>query len=143
MRSVLSYAQREMFSPDSSALYVVSGALFLLPWSLLLGSWLAFRKGPSLPEWRWRLAYAAMLIAALSTVLNMVWNGSWLSNGGSPHGMDAGPGLWQHLGRFLGWSFAAATVLSFFGKGKTRALMVGWAVSMWVVFQLIFMLQFD
>ena len=53
------------------------------------------------------------------------------------------PGLWQHLGPLLLWSFAAAIVLSFFGKGKTRVLMFGWSLSMLVVFQLIFMLQFD
>jgi hypothetical protein len=135
-----------MLSPGFRALYVVSAILFLLPWSLLFGSWLAFHpaKGVApLPAWRRLLVYAALLVAFVSTVLNMVWNASWLHNGGSPHGMGAGPGLWQHLGPFLVWSFLAATVLGFFGKGKARALLVGWSVSMYVVFQLIFMLQFD
>jgi hypothetical protein len=44
---------------------------------------------------------------------------------------------------FLVWSFVAAAVLSFFGKGRVRALMIGWSVSMWAVFQLNFVLQFD
>jgi hypothetical protein len=62
------------------------------------------------------LVCAAWLVALTSTVLNMIWNASWLHNGGSPHGMAAGPGLWQILGPFLVWTFAAATALSFFGK---------------------------
>jgi len=133
-------------APDSRALYIASVILFLLPWSLLFGSWSSFRRARSvapLPVWRRLLVCAALLVAFTSTVLNMVWNASWLHNGGSPHGMGAGPGLWQHLGPFLLWSFAAATLLGFFGKGKARVLMVGWSVSMYVVFQLIFMLQFD
>jgi hypothetical protein len=73
----------------------------------------------------------------------MLWNASWLESGGSPHGLEAGPGLWQHVGPFLVWSFIAATVLGFFGKGKMRALLAGWTVSMYVVFQLIFVLQVD
>ena len=77
----------------------------------------------------------ALLAASVSTVLNMAWNASWLKHGGSPHGMGAGPGLWQGLGPFLVWSFVVATVLSFFGKGKVRVLIIGWSVSMWAVFQ--------
>ena len=72
---------------------------------------------------------------AVSTVLNMAWNASWLKHGGSPPGMGAGPGLWQSLGPFFVWSFAAATVLSLFGKGKARVLMLGWSISMLAVLQ--------
>jgi hypothetical protein len=136
----------QMFSPDSRAFYIVSAILFLLPWSLLFFSWLAFNRAQAavpLPSWRRCLVSAALLAASVSTALNMVWNASWLRQRGSPHGRGAGPGLWQHLGPLLLWSFAAATVLSFFGKGKARVLMFGWSLSMWVVFQLIFMLPFD
>src|SRR5215468_5686557 len=135
-----------MLSPDSRSLYIASAILFLLPWSLLFGSWLVFHRAKGivpLPVWRRLLVYSAMLVAFASTVLNMVWNASWLRHGGSPHGMGAGPGLWQNLGPFLVWSFVAATVLSFFGKGKARLLMLGWSISMYAVFQLIFVLQFD
>jgi hypothetical protein len=131
---------------QSRALYIVSGIVFLLPWSLLLGSWLTFHRAKNvapLPAWRRFLVHAALLVAFVSTVLNMLWNASWLQSGGSPHGTGAGPGIWQKLGPFLVWSFAAATVLGFFGRGKTRALMVGWAISMYVVFQLIYFFQFD
>ena len=135
-----------MFSPDSRWLYIASAILFLLPWSLLLGSWIAFRRSKvvaPLPGWRLYLLYAAWLVALVATVLNMIWNASWLHEGGSPHGMGAGPGLWQALGPFLFWTFVAATALSCFGKGKTRGLMFGWSFSMWLVFQFIYFLQFD
>ena len=135
-----------MLSPDSRALYIASAILFLLPWSLLFGSWLAFHRpkiSAPLPRWRRFLVYAALMAAFVSTALNVIWNASWLNHGGSPHGMGAGPGLWQNLGPFLLWSFVTATVLSFFGRGKTRVLLLSWSVSMWLVFQLIFMLQFD
>jgi len=36
-----------------------------------------------------------------------------------------------------------ATVLSLFGKGKGRVMLIGWSVSMYFVFQMIYMLQFD
>ena len=136
----------QMCSRGFRALYIVSAVLFLMPWSLLFFAWLAFNRAKvaaPLSIWRRYLVYVALLAASVSAVLNMAWNASWLKHGGSPDGMGAGPGLWQSLGPFLVWSFVAATVLSFFGKGKVRALMIGWSVSMWAVFQLIFILQFD
>jgi hypothetical protein len=57
--------------------------------------------------------------------------------------MGAGPGIWQAIGPFLVWTFFAATGLSLFGKGKVRALLIGWSVSMYFVFQAIYVLQFD
>jgi hypothetical protein len=57
--------------------------------------------------------------------------------------MGAGPGIWQPIGPVLVWTFFAATGLSLFGKGRVRALLIGWSVSMYFVFQMIYMLQFD
>jgi hypothetical protein len=135
-----------MFSPDSREMYVAAGILFLLPTSLLFFSWLSFHRAKSttpLPGWRKSLFYAALLGAAVSTALNIVWNASWLRNGGSPNGMGAAPGMWQHVGPFLVWSFQAATLLGFFGKRKARILMLAWSFSMLLVFQFIYVLQFD
>ncbi|MGH9743773.1 MAG: hypothetical protein ACRD51_15625 [Candidatus Acidiferrum sp.] len=75
--------------------------------------------------------------------MHFVWNISWLYHGGSPHGMGAGPGLWQPLGPVLLWSFGIASAASLFGKGKARILLLGWSVSMYFVFQMIYILQFD
>src|ERR1700722_2704462 len=135
-----------MFSPGFRALYIVSVILFLVPWALLFSAGVAFNRttvAAHLSVWRRYLVCAAFLSAFVSTVLNMAWNASWLRHGGSPHGMGAGPGIWQSLGPFLVWSFVAATVLCLFGKGKSRVMMIGWSISMWAVFQLIFVLQFD
>ena len=127
-------------------MYIAAAILFLLPWTLLVCSWFAFQRGgitAPLPQWRNFLFYAALLGAFLSTVLNMIWNTSWLKSGGGPHGMSAGPGLWRHLGPFLVWSFMASTLLAMFGKRKARVLMLAWSVSMFRVFQGIYVLQFD
>src|ERR1700730_4060933 len=122
-----------MFSPGFRALYIVSAVLFLMPWSLLFSAWLAFNRAKvaaPLSIWRRYLVSVALLAASVSTVSNMAWNASLLKHCGSPHGMGAGPGLWQSLGPFLVWSFVAATVLSLFGNGKVRVLIIGWFVSM-------------
>ncbi len=57
--------------------------------------------------------------------------------------MRAGPGIWGPLGPILVWTLLIAVVLSVFGKGKVRMLLLGWSASMYLVFQLIYMLQFD
>jgi hypothetical protein len=132
-------------SPDAF-IYVGSAILFLLPCSLFC---LAFRgliqsnaRAP-LPTWRKYLVMGALGTSGLATILHIVWNASWLYNGGSPHGGLAGPGMWRPLGPVLVWTFFAATALSFFGRGKVRALLIGWSVSMYFVFEAIYLLQFD
>jgi len=80
-------------------------------------------------------------MVAVSTLLNMVWNASWLHCGGSPHGIGAG--IWQPLGCLLLWTFGIALVLSLFGKGKGRILLMAWSASIYFVFQAIYMIQFD
>ena len=55
-------------------------------------------------------------------------------------------GLWPsgRVGPILAWTFAIATVLGVaFGKGVSRLFFAGWSISMLVVFQMIYMLQFD
>lgn len=131
---------------EPTGMYIASGILFLLPVSLLLFAWNGARRSESslnLPQWRKYLVNAALATAAVSTLLNIVWNASWLHNGGSPHGMGAGPGIWKSLGIPLVSTLGLALALSFFGRGRVRTLLLGWSVSMYLVFQLIFVLQFD
>ena len=127
-----------------TGMYIVTGVLFLIPGTLLFfaGENLS-RTESTLSPWRRYFSMAALFIAIISTILNVVWNVSWLHEGGSPHGMRAGPGIWEPLGPILVWTLLIALVLSVFGKGKARMLLLGWSVSMLVVFQLIYMLQFD
>jgi hypothetical protein len=127
-------------------IYVATIILFLLPASLLFSATRNTLRAPkslALPSWRKYIVTAALLAATASTIVHLVWNISWLRCGGSPHGMGAGPGLWQSLGRLLVWSWISAAVLSLFGTWKLRALVVGWFVSMFFVFQFIYILQFD
>jgi len=57
--------------------------------------------------------------------------------------MSAAPGFWLKLNRLLLWSFAGAIVLSLFGRGKNRLFLLAWSASMYVVFEAIYVLQFD
>ncbi len=127
-----------------TGMYIATGVLFLIPGTLLFfaGKNLS-RTESALSRWRRYFSMAALFIAVISTIMNVVWNVSWLYSGGSPHGMRAGPGIWEPLGPILVWTLLIALVLSVFEKGKTRMLLLGWSVSMYLVFQLIYMLQFD
>jgi hypothetical protein len=125
-------------------MYVATGVLFLIPVTLLFFATknLSWTDG-ALALWRKYFSTAALSIAGVSTIMHIVWNISWLHEGGSPHGMGAGPGIWEPLGPILVRTFEIAIILSVFGKGKVRMLLLGWSVSMYAVFQLIYILQFD
>jgi hypothetical protein len=129
---------------QAAGMYIATGVLFLIPCTLLFFATKNLsRPDSALAPWRRYFSKAALSIAGVSTIVNIVWNVSWLYQGGSPHGMRAGPGIWEPLGPILLWTFLIALVLSAFGKGKVRMLLLGWSVSMCAVFQLIYMLQFD
>ena len=127
-----------------AGMYVATGVLFLLPSTLLF---FATKKlispDRALPQWRKYISLAAVSTAGISTILNIVWNISWLHQGGSPHGMGAGPGIWQPIGPILVWTFLIALALSVLGKGRARMLLLAWSASMYAVFQLIYIRQFD
>jgi hypothetical protein len=134
------------FGMSSPEIYIGSAILFLLPCSLLYFACKGLVQTKNvvpLPKWRRYFVMGALGIAGLATVLHIVWNAAWLYSGGSPHGMGAGPGIWQPMGPILVWTFFIATGLSFFGKERVRGLLIGWSVSMYFVFQMIYMLQFD
>src|SRR5215467_10283333 len=127
-------------------LYIAAGILFLLPCLLLcLAWWFSFRsENPTtLATWRNNLLKTALLLAGASTLIHILWNASWLHSGGSPHGMGAGPGIWQSLGTPLLWTFGTAVVLSVFAKGKSRTFLMGWFLSMVFVFYGIYILQME
>jgi hypothetical protein len=127
-------------------LYTATAILFLLPCALLAIGWAVFTKGKDdaqLPRWRTILTTSALLLALASTFIHFAWNISWLHSGGSPHGMGAGPGIWMTLRIPLLWTFGLAILGAFFAKGKCRLLLLGWAASMYLVFQMIYILQMD
>jgi hypothetical protein len=127
-----------------AGMYVATGVLFLGPCTLLFFAWKNLsRTDSTIPLWRRYVSKAALAVAGISTLMHIVWSVSWLYNGGSPHGMGAGAGIWQPVGPILVWTFLISIVLSVFGKGKVRTLLLGWSASMYAVFQLIYLFQFD
>jgi hypothetical protein len=127
-------------------MYTVTTILFLIPGLFLFLAWRAYfqtNSTKSLPDWRKRILIAGLLLACASTVVHFAWNISWLHSGGSPHGMGAAPGLWLKLNLPLLLSFGGAIALSLFGRGKSRLMLLAWSGSMYFVFELVYILQFD
>lgn len=82
-------------------------------------------------------------MAGLSTLLELLFFFSWFYNGGSPHGMMPPPGIWNIVGRISALVLIVSVVLSAFGKGKWRLLILGWAGSLVLVAFLLFRLDMD
>jgi hypothetical protein len=127
-------------------MYICSSILFLLPCSLLLVAWSrVFKSGPdsARPNWRTYCLKAAVLVASLVTLASMAFIASWLSNGGSPHGLDPAPGLWKPLGPLFGRSVVLSVVLAALGKGKGRLLLVGSALANIFAVLMVLVLEMD
>lgn len=120
--------------------------LFLLPCSVL---WIAWRRSVAIgreinsPGWRMHFGYASLILAGVSTLLELVFFFSWFHNGGSPHGMMPSPGIWKVMGRISALVLVGSVILSAFGKGKWRLLILGWAGSLVLVAYLLLRLDMD
>ncbi len=120
--------------------------LFLLPCSVL---WIAWRRSAGIASesdasgWRIYCGKAALILAGLSTLSQLVFFLSWFHNGGSPHGMMPSPGIWKVAGRASALVLVVSLILSAFGKGKWRLLVLGWAASLVLVAYLLFGLEMD
>ena len=127
-------------------MFVATVILFLVPSAFLAAAWRRYLRSASdirMFTWRAYCSVAALLLAACSTILELVFFFSWFHNGGSPHGMSPAPGIWEFVGRIAFWAFVASIVLTFFGKGRWRVLIPAWAVSVCVAVLLIFALEMD
>jgi hypothetical protein len=125
---------------------VATFILFLIPWSILLVAWrgaLKTGKASSHHDWRSYCLRLALIVATIATLTAMGFNLSWTHNGGSPHGMAPGPGLWLTLRPIAVWSVVATVVLGTLGKGKVRLLIIGSAISIFFVDLLLAMLEMD
>jgi len=89
------------------------------------------------------LGTAALVTAGCSTLLELAFFFSWFHNGGSTHGFMPSPGLWKFLGKTAACILVASIVLSAFGKGKWRLLLLAWAASLVFSAYAIFMLDMD
>lgn len=120
--------------------------LFLIPWSILFVAWRGAVKTGKLSshqDWRSSCLKLALIVATIATLTAMGFNLSWTHNGGSPHGMTPGPGLWLTLRPIAMWSVVATVVLGAFGRGKARLLIIGSAISIFFVDFLLAMLEMD
>jgi hypothetical protein len=130
----------------STAMYVATVILFLFPLSILSAAWkgsLVSVKDVERPHWRSHFQKAALIIATFATVMAMAFSLSFTHSGGSPHGLMPPPGLWLTLRPIAMWSVVATIAVAAFGKGKSRLLVVGSAISIFCVLALLLLLQMD
>jgi cytochrome b len=126
--------------------FMATMVLFLLPCSLLWAAWRRSVRNASesrAPTWRAHCGAAALVLAACSTLLELVFYYSWFHNGGSPHGMMPSPGVWKIVGRIAFWILVASVVISAFVKGRWRLLILAWAGALVFVAYATFMLNRD
>jgi len=126
--------------------FIVTVVLFILSCSLL---WAAGRRcirntveAPT-PSWRTYCGKAALILAACSMLLELVFCFSWFHNGGSPHGLMPSPGIWRFVGRIAFWTFGVSLAFTVFGKGKWRTFIAIWAVAYAFAVYMIAMLERD
>jgi len=130
----------------STAMYVTTVILFLIPLSILSVAWrasLVSGKDVEQPDWRSHCLKAALIIATFATVVAMAFSLSFTHSGGSPHGWMPPPGLWLTLRPIAMWSVVATIVVGAFGKGKSKLLVMGSAISIFCVLALLLLLQMD
>lgn len=130
----------------SQPMSIVAFVLFLIPSALLTGAWRRFTRevgDTRTPLRSWYFGAAALSLASLATLLELIFFFSWFHNGGSPHGMLPAPGIWEFVGRIALWMFVASIILTFFGNGRWRVLFSAWAVCLCIVVPVIFTLEMD
>ena len=138
--------QAQNAATGAQNMFIVTEALFLLPFSLLCVAWRRSVRSEieaAASTWRTYFGKAALAAATCSTLLEAAFFFSWFHNGGGPHGMTPTPGLWKTIGRFPTWLLVASVILSAFGKGKWRLLILAWAAALVLVAIVIFMLEMD
>jgi hypothetical protein len=149
MRVRIWYASSLKLSANAEGacfVFIVTIVLFLLPSSLLWAAWTGSARSARegrVQDWRAYCSTAALVTASCATLLELAFFFSWFHNGGSPHGMMPSPGLWKFLGKIAACVLVASIVLSAFGKGKWRLLILGWAASLILVAYAISMLDRD
>ena len=127
-------------------MFIVVTVLFLLPCSML---WIAWRRyigdggWTQIPKWRAYCGEAALIVAVISTLMELAFFFSWFHNGGSPHGMLPSPGIWKFVGRISFWALVSSVFLSALGKGKWRLFLSAWAASYLLVACMTFALEMD
>jgi hypothetical protein len=127
-------------------MYIATCLLFLLPSSLLWGAWRSSFKNSkelSAEDWRFYCERIALISASLAIPAAVGFFLSWIHNGGSPHGLLPGDGLWRTLRPIAEMLVLATVMFGIFGKGRGRLLVAGSAISIFFVSLLLFALEMD
>jgi hypothetical protein len=130
----------------TSGMYIATVILFVIPWSILWLAWRSFLKNEMESvhrDWRSYIQRAALYAATLGTFATMLFFFSWTHSGGSPHGGQPPSGLWLFLRPIAVWSVVATVVIGVFGKGRSRLLVLGSALSIFCVSYLLAALEMD
>jgi len=130
----------------STVMYVATVILFLIPLSILSVAWrgsVVSGKDVEQQDWRSHCLKAALVIATFAAVMAMAFSLSFTHSGGSPHGLMPPRGLWLTLRPIAMWSMVATIAVGAFGKGKSRLLVIGSAISIFFVLALLLLLQMD
>jgi len=130
----------------STVMYAATVILFLIPLSILSVAWrgsVVSAEDVEQQDWRSHCLKAALVIATFATVIAMAFSLSFTHSGGSPHGLMPPPGLWLILRPIAMWSVVATVAIGAFGKGKSRVLVIGSAISIFGVLALLLLLQMD
>jgi hypothetical protein len=127
-------------------MYVATVILFAIPCSIVSVGWIRAFKAIDAPmrrDSRSNFAWLGLIAATFATVTAICFEFSWTHNGGSPHGMGPGPGLWLSLRRIAIWAVASTIVLGAFARGKVRLLIIGSAISIVIVDTMLAMLEME
>jgi len=129
-----------------TALYVISGILFLIPSSLLGAAWRRAVQNKQVavrPNWRMYSFQVALFLATITTLSSMFFFVSFFYNGGDPHGMGPSPGLWKMLGPASTYLIATTFLFTILGKGKGKLMLLIWAVAIVLVGIMIIQMDMD
>ena len=127
-------------------MYTVALVLFAFPCVLLLtagiGALKARRESPT-PSWRMNCLTGALFTGSCMIIAGLAFLFAWLHAGGNPHGTGTPPGNWQVLRQVFWCSVVATTILTIFGKGRGRFLLLSAVVSAILANFLVIILEMD
>jgi hypothetical protein len=114
------------------------------PWASPLHARVCCRRFESThQDWHSYFLKVTLIAATVGTLTPMAFSLSWTHSGGSPHGGQPRPGLWLALRPIATWSVIATTVTGVFGKGRSRLLVIGSAISIFCVIYFLAALEMD
>jgi hypothetical protein len=119
---------------------------FLLPVSFLVAAFrqvMRARREGAMTNRRWHCSVLALALASITVAWTLIQELSWFINGGSPHGMEAGPGIWMWMRHVSLWLLVGMFAMSFFAWGRAKWWLAAIGPAIMFVAYALYMLQFD